>query len=99
MGNGLKFDTRRRLPMTHKVKCWPTHFKPMASGEKNNSRRRLDRDYRPGDTIVIQEWKPVDEIYTGLELLYIITHIEYGGNFGMAKQFCILSLKPVDKQP
>jgi len=68
----------------------------MKSGEKNNTRRRLDRDYRTGDTVEICEWLPVDNMYSGDEMHYIITHIAYGGKFGLATGFCILSLKRID---
>ncbi|WP_081725508.1 ASCH/PUA domain-containing protein [Mesorhizobium sp. C268A] len=86
----------------HKVKSWPHLFEATLSGLKTHEMRQLtDRDYRVGDTLLLQEYDPVTDNYTGRELAVRITYItssEFpcalsGG--GLHPDYCILSISKI----
>lgn len=74
---------------THTLKIWPQYFDAVASGRKTVELRRDDRGYAVGDTLVLQEWKPIDGAsvwrgtalggdLTGREVCVTITDITRG---------------------
>jgi hypothetical protein len=78
--------------MKHYLKIAPCYFEDIASGKKCFELRKNDRDYKVGDTLVLQEWLP-DIEYTGREIEKNVPYILYGGIFGLAKEDCIMSLE------
>lgn len=54
--------------MTHTLKTWPEPFHAVANGLKTFEVRRDDRNFKEGDRLVLQEWVPGEERYTGLEV-------------------------------
>lgn len=46
---------------THSVKSWPTEFEAVADGIKTFEVRRNDRDYQPGDVLVLREYVPTPD--------------------------------------
>ena len=64
----------RRLK-THTIKCWPQFFGPVADGSKTFEIRKNDRDYRVGDTLVIQEWCPKKRDFTSHECRAVISYL------------------------
>ncbi len=46
-------------------KAWPEYFEKVLSGEKTFDLRLADWDCMPGDTLVLREWNPKKEAYTG----------------------------------
>lgn len=63
------------------------------SGAKPFEVRRNDRDYQVGDTVVLHEWNPGSERYTGRKLDRRITYILAGGQFGVEQGYVVLGLK------
>ena len=43
--------------MTHELKTWPEFFGPVWTGEKKFEIRKNDRDFAPGDTLLLREYK------------------------------------------
>ncbi len=86
---------------THYVKSWTFLFQPMLDGEKTHDIRIMDRDYKVGDTLVLQEYDWGAKKYTGRELNVKITYITSGDNpcaFSpsvLHPQFCVLSVSKV----
>ncbi|MCK1466886.1 DUF3850 domain-containing protein [Bradyrhizobium sp. CW10] len=65
-----------RTPFEHKVKSWPSFFEATLSGVKTHEVRRLtDRDYQVGDRLLLQEYDPSTETYSGRELAVRITYV------------------------
>lgn len=64
---------------THHLKCWPESFKATCEGKKSFEIRLYDRDFRPGDMIVLHEWMPgkarESAGYTGRTLMGSVTYI------------------------
>jgi hypothetical protein len=59
----------------HDLKCWPEYFRPVWMGVKRFEIRRNDRDYRVGDELLLREWEPGDEKYSGRELLMRVVYL------------------------
>lgn len=91
-----------RVPVEHQVKSWPHLFVATLSGKKKHElRRSSDRDYRVGDFLLLQEFDPVAQCYSGRELRVIITYITSAefpcalSESALNHDFCILSIEKV----
>lgn len=47
--------------MKHELKCWPEYFHALVLGAKPFEVRKNDRDFKRGDTLVIQEFFPCED--------------------------------------
>lgn len=80
--------------MTHCLKTWKEFYELQQKGEKPWELRKNDRNYKPGDTFISQEWDKVNECYTGRETAYTIMFMLSGAkDFGLMDGYCILTLK------
>jgi ASC-1-like (ASCH) protein len=61
--------------MIHELKCWPEYFQKIRSGEKTFEVRKNDRNFQPLDHLLLKEWDPIDEQYTGRELKVWVPYI------------------------
>lgn len=86
----------------HQLKCWPSPFSAMRRGDKVHEIRVNDRDYMQGDILHLREWIPeqrtigggrVDGRYTGDELIVRVTYLTPGGEWGLPKELCVMSVK------
>jgi len=53
---------------THLLKCWPEFFRAIQRGQKRFEIRRNDRDYQVGDCLVLKEFEPDTQTYSGQQL-------------------------------
>ncbi|WP_392562538.1 DUF3850 domain-containing protein [Orbus sturtevantii] len=58
--------------MIHELKILPEWFGPVKSGAKKCEARVNDRDYKVGDTLILNEW---DLNFTGEKVNALVTHI------------------------
>jgi hypothetical protein len=85
----------------HKVKSWPKLFAAAKNGEKQHELRKNDRDYKVGDLLVLQEFDPETQSYSGCEICVEITYITSAeapcaiSTEAMGNEFCILSIRAV----
>lgn len=61
--------------MTIKKKIHPEYFDKIASGEKKFELRLADWNINPGDTLILEEWNPHTQKYTGRVLTTKTTYI------------------------
>lgn len=54
-----------RPPITHELKIWPEYYAQVSARIKPSELRKADRDYQPGDRIILREWDPDAQAYTG----------------------------------
>jgi hypothetical protein len=50
---------------THYLKTWPLYFEEVHQGRKTFEVRVNDRHFQEGDNIILEEWDPKTEHYTG----------------------------------
>lgn len=51
--------------MRHEKKTWPEYFQKILEGKKTFDPRLADWDCKEGDILVLREWDPKTEKYTG----------------------------------
>ncbi len=86
-------------PMEHRLKCWPEFYDAVRSGRKTFEVRRDDRDFREGDDVVLDEWDPKTERYTGRPLIRrAIGYVARGAC--IPDGYCVFALAtPAPQQP
>lgn len=87
--------------MLHELKTDPDVYRSMVSGTKTFDVRRNDRNFQPGDTVLLRELEcKADEktktpAYTGNKAKFQITYV-LTGSYGIPDDYAVLSLHPVD---
>lgn len=79
------------MAAVHELKAWPEPFEAMRRGEKLAEFRRDDRGFEVGCFLVLREWDPATERYTGEELFLEVLHIVRGPDFGVPDGFVMMS--------
>lgn len=85
-------ETTTKKTMTHQLKVWPIYFRRLADGTKKFEVRKNDRDFQAGDNLVLSEWDPETQKFTGTSIEFGIDYVMNGGQFGIQSGFCVLSL-------
>lgn len=90
------------VPPTHELKCWPQFFEPILEGRKTHDLRRSDdRSFSVGDKLLLREFDPKAERYTGREVTIEITFITSAdipcalSAQALDRNFCILSIRKI----
>lgn len=78
--------------MTQALKCHPKYFKDVKSGLKPFEVRKNDRDFAVGQKLLLQEYDPETEKYTGEEWEGSITYILDDPNY-VKKGFVIFAIQ------
>jgi hypothetical protein len=86
----------------HDLKCWPSHYEKVLSGEKPFEVRKNDRDFAVGDMLRLREWDPTPRNsyvatpmgYTKRETMRTVTSVLSGTEWGLAEGYCVLGLGP-----
>ena len=101
-GLGAAHVAVERQPFTHELKCWPKFFDAIAAGLKRHDLRRCgDRDFRVADRMVLREFSPDAQAYTGREQLVEITYVTSAeepcalSDAALNDDYCILSIRRV----
>jgi len=79
--------------MTHELKTWPEHFEQVWNRVKKFEVRKKDRPYKVGDRLYLKEFDPNTQKYTGRCYNVEVTHLLNGGQFGIEKGFCVMSIE------
>jgi hypothetical protein len=76
---------------THELKIWPEHFRAVLSGRKAFELRKDDRGYEEGNLLVLREWEPATQDYTGRQVERKVVHVLRQG-YGLRTGFVGLGL-------
>lgn len=87
-----------RPPMEHDLKCHPKPFAALLAGTKTFEWREFDRDFQVGDVLILNEWDPEPEAYTGICVHREITYLLAEG-FGIPAGYCIMGIKQYPEAP
>jgi hypothetical protein len=80
----------------HELKCWPEFFVPISHRLKTFEIRKNDRDFQVGDILILEEWDPEDEDYTGRTITAFVPYIMRPGSgptSGIKDGFVIMALE------
>ena len=75
----------------HDLKIQSQHFKDVVSGIKKAEIRKDDRGFNAGDYLQLNEINS-EGVPTGEGVRVRITHIFRGGEYGISKEYCVLSI-------
>ncbi len=80
------------MTYTHKLKIWPRFFLDIKSGVKTFELRKRDRPYAVGDTLILQEYDPEVQAYTGREEIRLVTCLYTSDDlpFGIENGYCLM---------
>jgi len=67
-----------------KKKIWPEYFEAVASGKKKYELFLNDFEINEGDTLMLEEWNPKRQKYTGRRMEKKVTYV---GKFKIDDQF------------
>lgn len=75
------------------LKIWPEPFKAVLEGKKRYEVRKADRKFTVGDDILLSEFLPKKQIFTGRFFVGKITYITKAGTWGLPKDLCVFGFK------
>ena len=83
--------------MVHHLKTWPVYFNPIWDGIKHFEFRKNDRDYKIDDVLVLEEYHPEGQFYTGRVIKAKVPYILEGFNHTLDDNV-IMSIDIISKQ-
>jgi hypothetical protein len=78
--------------MKHELKCWPEYFTEIQKRSKTFEIRRNDREFALGDTLILKEWIPDKQCFSGKFVERKVTYVFPEGHFGLDKKYIIMSI-------
>lgn len=87
-----------RAARDHELKIWPTPFAQVLAGKKVHEVRVFDRDYCEGDHVILREYNPQSESYTGRSVRALVGYVSEPGSWGLPKEVGAFSLLNVTEQ-
>ena len=79
-------------PVAHELKIWPEFFDAVICGTKRFEIRRHDRPYCVGDLLVLREWAPSAQAFTGQSVTVRVTYMVKPGEWGLPEDVCVLGI-------
>ncbi len=77
--------------MLHELKTWPCYYEALLSGDKTfEIRRNNDRGFQRGDTLLLQEFRPELNQYSGREWFVEVTYVT---NFGQQQDYVVMGIR------
>lgn len=78
--------------MIHELKIYPEYFQSVDAGTKKFELRKNDRDFKCGDILLLREYEPDTQSYTGDFLLAEVTYLL--DDFpGIEMGYCVMSIR------
>jgi hypothetical protein len=84
---------------THELKTWPDCFHAVSSGNKPFDVRENDRNFQVGDILLLREYDPETEEYTGQATTRWVSYVLQGGAFGIQPDWCVLGFSKLPPLP
>jgi hypothetical protein len=87
------------MSTTHHLKSWPQFFRPIREGKRTHELRRNDRGFAIGDLLILHEFDPATQLFTGqaceVEVTSITSFAEpcAVSDVAMNPEFCIMSVR------
>ena len=84
---------------THELKTHPQAFADVRAGRKRFEIRWDDRDFQVRDRLVLKEWDPATQAYTGDQAVRTVTFMLLGGEFGLPIGYVIMGIEETWREP
>jgi len=86
---------------THDLKVNIENYEALWERKKNSEYRINDRDYKAGDILLLRPYVTDKKVYLNSHSFISarVTHVSYGGTFGIPKKYCVLSIQIIFMQP
>ena len=76
----------------HELKTWPEYFQEVDNGNKPFEIRKNDRGFEVGDELLLMEWNPETEAYTGRGIAKRVTYMT---DFRQRGNFVVLGIADI----
>ena len=70
----MTYEKRNNMTVIKK-KIWPEYFEAVSSGKKKYELRLNDFEINDGDTLILEEWNPETQKYTGRKIEKKVTYV------------------------
>jgi hypothetical protein len=82
----------------HELKVWPQYYEALADGSKAFELRKDDRGFAIGDELILREYSPGSDEYTGRAMSKVVSYMVRGDDpmgyaFGLRTGFVVLGLR------
>lgn len=86
---------------THELKTWPESFRAVREGRKTHEWRRDDRPYAVGDMLLLNEFDPTKNAFSGETVRVWVTFITRSPEFGVPDGWVVMSISrsPISRDP
>ncbi|NEP52442.1 MAG: DUF3850 domain-containing protein [Moorea sp. SIO3C2] len=83
---------------THELKCWPQYFDQIEKEVKKFELRKNDRGFALGDRLILKEYLPKEERYTGRSLQLKVTYKIESSEWpdGLQPGYCVLGFEVIN---
>lgn len=81
----------------HELKVWPEYFEAITDGRKTFEIRKNDRGYQSGDVLILREYAPGPDEYTGRHCERQVSYMLSGDDpmgfaFGLRSGFVAMAI-------
>jgi len=81
---------------THELKTWPVFYQAIVNGSKTFEVRKNDRDFQINDILLLREYDPETQQYTGLSIKKKVSYILGDNPFFQINGVIIMGLQPIE---
>lgn len=74
----------------HDLKTWSEYYQAVVEGDKTFEIRVNDRNYNVGDILILKEYDPVKQIFTGREIEKVVTYLT---DFAQQNGYVVMSIE------
>lgn len=78
--------------MKHDLKIGPIYYQAIIDGYKTFEIRKDDRGFAIGDEVILKEFIPESETYTGREYRFPILYMIKGPRMGLPVGLCVMAI-------
>ena len=83
----------------YELKTWPSCFAAVMTGNKPFDVRENDLSFQVGDELLLREFDPDTQHYTGRSLTRWVSYVLKGGFFGVQPNWCVLGFSDLPPIP
>lgn len=85
--------------MYHELKTWPEYFQAVECGKKPFELRKNDRNYQADDLLILKEFDPAAQDYTGRWAICRVTYVLHGPGFGLEADHVCMGISLFQEKP